>query len=260
MREELHFSFFNRRFLLAFILMFVCFCGMSVPEWIVSGDWGAEFRPSALQQSLIGVFFGGSMLLLPFVASFTCAPAQVDEIKSSVFQWKIVRSSLSRYAIRKIISAFLVGGTVVTLAFVTHACIWNCIAYPCDPIAHPYHEIGFMPECPYSKWYAICYGLPMYISIAGGIFFCAGTWAIVALCIAVWIPDRLLAVTIPACIYYLLSASVFRTLFGWELPHPATLYNDMITKESAVSSLCEYFIILFIAITIYIIGLRRKNA
>lgn len=260
MLQEMRNNIINKRFVLGVLLMMICFCGMSIPEWAVSADWGAEFRPSALQQSVIGIFFGGSMLLLPFCAALSCAPDQVNEIKSSIMKWKLLRSSLCSYSFRKVTSAFFTGGLTVATAFVIHAVIWNIIALPCDPFVHPYHEISFGEDCLYSTWYSICYGLPMYATITAGIFICAGTWSVVALGFAVWIPDRLLSITIPACVYYLLSASIFRTLLGWQLPHPATLYNDALTLESAIYSLLEYGIILMIAIGIYVAGLRRQNA
>ena len=236
--------------------MLICLFGMSIPEWVISVDWGDEFRQSALQQSIIGIFFGGVMLLLPFCACVPYATHQVEEIRTSVMHWKLIRGSVRRYATEKIIATALSGGTVVAMAFVIHAMIWNFIAYPCDIIAHPYHEIGFSPTSVYAAWYSTFYGLPMYLSMAIGIFICGAVWATVALAISVWVPDKLLTITIPACLYYLLSASIFRQLFGWNLPHPATLYNDALTWHDAALSLIEYCVILLIACVAYTVGLK----
>lgn len=258
MKEELKSSFLNINFLLGFLFMLICFFGMSIPEWLSSAEWGAEFRQSALQQSIIGIFFGGVMLLMPFCACIPYAPHQVDEMRTSVMEWKLLRSSIPQYAIGKITATALSGGAVVTLAFAFHAIVWNIIALPCDPVAYPYHEISFSPNCLYTKWYSILYGLPMYLSITAGIFLSGATWAVIALSVSIWVPDKLLTVAIPACMYYLLSASIFNRLFGWNLPHPATLYNDALTIQGAIESLTEYVVMFIIACAVYMVGLKRR--
>lgn len=65
-----------------------CFLGYSLPSWIFSADWGDEFREGALQLSVGGIFFGSSMLLLPFCASVPYAISQVDEIRTSFLEWE----------------------------------------------------------------------------------------------------------------------------------------------------------------------------
>lgn len=258
LKREIRNAFASPGFFLGFGIMLICFLGMSVPEWIISTDWGDEFRQSALQQSISGIFFGGVMLLLPFCACTPYATRQVEEIRSSVMQWKWIRGSTVQYAAGKIVATAMSGGSAVALAFALHAIIWNLIAIPCDPIAYPYHEIMFDPASLYVNWYSYLYGLPMYCSMTAGIFLSGAVWATVALAITVWVPDRLLTVTIPACIYYLLSASVFNRLLGWNLPHPATLYNDALTIKMAISSLLEYAGILVIACVGYFVGLKRR--
>lgn len=82
-------------------------------------------------------------------------------------------------------------------AFVVHAIIWNIIALPCDPVAYPNHTIYFPEECVFHSWYRICYGLPMYIEVAAASPSSASVWAVVALAISVWVPDKLLTVRHP---------------------------------------------------------------
>lgn len=107
MKEELKSAFFSKRFLLAFGLMLSCFLGYSLPTWIFSADWGDEFREGALQLSVGGIFFGGSMLLLPFCAGVTYAISQVDEVRTSFLEWKAIRCSTQTYARNKIIATML---------------------------------------------------------------------------------------------------------------------------------------------------------
>lgn len=258
MLRELKSAIYSYQFAFSLLFMLICFLGLSIPEWLISVDWGAEYRQSALQLSIGSIFFGGVMLLLPFCASFPYATRQVDELQTSMMRWKLLRSSTSHYARIKIIATAVSGGLAISLAFLLHSLLWNIIALPCDPIAHPYHEMYFHEECLYYTWYSTLYGLPMYISMAIGMFICGSVWALVALAISVWIPDRLLTITIPTCCYYLLSAGVFEHLFGWKLPHPATLYNDALTVWEAQQSLLEYFILFVISCAIYILGLKRR--
>ncbi len=258
MNQEIKNSIFGRYFWTAFIVMLICLLGLSVPEWICSATWDIEYRQSALQQSISGIFFGGVMLILPFCAALPYSLNQVDELRTSTMSWKLIRASVNRYATWKILATTVSGGVAIALAFIIHSLVWNIIALPCDPTAHPYHAIAFASNSLYVTWYSTLYGLPMYTSISVGLFISGAEWATVALAVAIWIPDRLLTVTIPTCIYYLLSANVLQHLFGWEIPHPATLFNDALTKADALNALIEDFVIFVIACIIYRMGLKRR--
>ncbi|MEG0901379.1 MAG: hypothetical protein RSG96_04615, partial [Clostridia bacterium] len=144
------------------------------------------------------------------------------------------------------------------LAFALHAALWNVIALPVDPLVYPGHEIGFAPWCLYHDWYQICNALPMYIEMTFGIAFSAAVWAVMALATAVWIPDRLLAVTVPSCIYYIWNVQLPFYFFGVYVPDPATLYNDTLTVESALQCFLAYIVVLIIGIALYAIGLARR--
>lgn len=139
-----------------------------------------------------------------------------------------------------------------------HAILWNIIAYPNDPIAHPYHEIIFAPDCVYNNWYTILYGLPMYLSMTLGIFISGAVWATVALATSVWIPDKLLTVTVPVCIYYLWMCRIFFFLFGWDVPSPSTLYNDALTLKLIWQSLLVNVALFCISTVVYVVGLKRR--
>lgn len=68
MKEEIKEAFFNKRFIISVGIMLVCFLGVSYPNWIDSSEWGDIYRPTALEQILGGIFFGGVMLMMPFCA------------------------------------------------------------------------------------------------------------------------------------------------------------------------------------------------
>ena len=63
----------SSEFRIAFGIMFLSFLGFSMPEWVASRDWGVIGQPSALQLSLMAIFFGGVSLLFPFcVCNVNC--------------------------------------------------------------------------------------------------------------------------------------------------------------------------------------------
>lgn len=259
MKEELKSAIVSWRFVLAFFVMLTCFLGYSLPSWIFSADWGDEFREGALQLSVGGIFFGSSMLLLPFCSSVPHAITQVDEIQTGFLYWRMIRGDLKSYAMRKILTSMLSAGLATSLAFALHAMAWNIVAHPYDLIAHPYQEIPFKASCIYSQWANILYAFPIYLSMSLGIAFCASIWSVVALAIAVWMPDKLLTIIIPVCFYQLWSCRILYHLFGIDAPHPGALYNDALTVERLWKSIVIYSVVLLVAILFYISGLRRRS-
>lgn len=259
MKEEIKAAFFSKRFLLAFGLMMTCFLGYSLPSWIFSADWGDEFREGALQLSVGGIFFGSSMLLLPFCASVPYAISQVDEIRTSFLEWKVLRGSIRRYSFNKIVATMLSAAVATSMAFALHALVWNFIAYPYDLVTHPYQEIPFSANCIYSNWTNIFYGFPIYLSMTLGIAFCAAIWSVTALAVSVWVPDKLLTIIIPVCIYHLWSCRIFYHLFGINTPHPGALYNDALTVQRVWQSFVMYGILFIISLLVYVLGLKRRT-
>lgn len=238
--------------------MLTCFLGYSLPSWIFSADWGDEFREGALQLSVGGIFFGSGMLLLPFCAGVPHAVGQVDEIRTSFLAWKMLRGSVKRYAANKIAASMLSAAAAASLAFALHALVWNFVANPYDLAAHPYQEIPFSPACVYAGWTGIFYAFPIYLSMTLGIAFCAAIWSVAALAVSVWIPDKLLAMIVPVCVYHLWSCRVFYHLFGIDVPHPGALYNDALTVERIGQSLVAYAILFVISALAYVTGLKRR--
>lgn len=153
------------------------------------------------------------MLLLPFCASVSYAISQVEEIRTSFLEWKVLRSSVKRYAVYKILASMLSAAVATSLAFALHALVWNFIAYPYDLIAHPYQEIPFDAKCVYANWTGIFYAFPIYLSMTFGIAFCSAIWSVTALAVSVWIPDKLLTMIVPVCIYYLWSCRILSSVW-----------------------------------------------
>ena len=258
MRQEIRNALLSKQFLFSFVLLFLCFLGYSGPGWFCALDIEPEYRESALQLSIGSIFFGSIMMQMPFCAAVSHAVSQVEELNSGVMRWRVLRSSIKRYASVKMSASALSAACSTALAFVIHAVIWNIIAIPVDPIQYPAHEIGFSETCVFSKWYLICHGLPMYAEMTLGIAFSAAIWSIVALAVAVWIPDRLLTVSIPACIYFIWHLQLPYYLFGVRVPHPGTLYNDALTLESALQCILAYTVVFASSLFVYLSGLKRR--
>ncbi len=198
------------------------------------------------------------MLLLPFCASVPYATSQVDEIRTSFLDWKVIRGSVGKYARQKVIATMLSAAVATGLAFALHALVWNTIAYPYDLVAHPYQEVPFSSKCIYSQWTDIFYAFPIYAWMTGGIAFCAAVWSVTALAVSVWVPDKLLTIIIPVCLYHLWSCRIFYHLFGINTPHPGALYNDALTIERVWQSIVMYGLLLMISLVLYLLGLRRR--
>lgn len=260
MREELARAVKAPQAWVAFAVCFMTLMGYSLAYWIgtnLAGEW-LEYRESALQLSIGGIFFGGFMLLLPFCAALAHSTSQVDDMCSGIMRWEALRSSVLKYVGSKVGTCMLVAAISTSSAFVLHAILWNNIALPVDPTAYPSHTIYFSKKCIFHNLYTVCYGLPVYVEMTLGIAFTASIWAVVALAIAIWIPDKLLTVTIPSFLYYLWNANVVYYFTGIKTPNPAILFNDGLTIEKAIISIEAYLIILGISMVIYYIGCKTR--
>lgn len=76
--KRFYHAFTSSEFWIAFGIMFLSLLGLSMPEWVASRDWGVIGQPSALQLSLMPIFFGGVSLLFPFCVctAFASTPSR----------------------------------------------------------------------------------------------------------------------------------------------------------------------------------------
>lgn len=266
MRTELKRAFSSPGFWATMIVMFLCLQGFALPVH-VGQSYGPtaeaiEYRQSALALTLGGIFFGGVILLLPFCASLAYSGSQVDDIRTDTISLCLIRSSVRNYAVHKVAASFLSAFVAILVAFIAHAAIWHVLGIPYDPIVYPYQEISFWSESYFSKWATIGNGWPIILNIAVGMAFSAGCWSIVALAVAIWVPDKMLVCIIPACIEKLWRSNLAYYLFGIWLPDPDTLFNDAQTLSGNLECLLAYAVLVAIALLMYILGLKRraKNA
>ena len=260
MRKEIRRAFTSPLFFLSVVVFFVCLQGYAVPAHVAGVlTEPIEYRQNAMMLTLGGIFFGGVILLLPFCAPMAHAVSQVDDIRSSMLQWAVLRSSVRAFARGKIVSCFLAAAASAGIAFAAHTALWHLLALPYDPALYPEHEIGFWTESFFSQWSTIHHGLPIFAEIWVGLMFSAGIWAVVALAAAVWVPDKMLVMTIPACIYKFWSSRLFYHLFRVSLPSPDTLFNDAQTVPHILAALAGYAAVLAVSIALYYAGLKRRT-
>lgn len=260
MYEELKLALKAPQARISFLVCFVTLLGYSMPYWIGSiliGEW-IEYRESALQLSIGGIFFGGFMLLLPFCAALAHSTSQVEDIRSGMIRWEVLRNSITKYVRVKVGTCMIVAAIAASSAFVLHAILWNVVALPVNPRVYPNHTIYFSKECVFYNWYMVWYGLPVYVEMAIGIGFTASVWAVVALAISVWVPDKLLTVAIPSFLYYLWNADVVFFFTGIRTPHPAILFNDGLTVQKAIVSVISYLTVWGISLICYYFGCQRR--
>ena len=259
MRKELKRAFTSPLFILSTAVFFLCLQGFAVPSYINDVTLEPlEYRQSALALTLGGIFFGGAILLLPFCAAMAHATSQVDDLRSSMMHWCTLRGSVVKYAFNKMVSCFSASAASAGVAFILHAALWHILALPYDSVTYPSHEIGFWNESFFYAWSTVQNGLPIILEIAGGLALTAGIWSIVALATAVWIPDKLLTVIIPASLCKLWSANLTFYLFGFRLPSPDTVFNDAQTLQGDLECLLAYGILLVLAVLLYYHGLKRR--
>lgn len=259
MLQELKQVMKDRRFPGAVLLMIMSLSGFAACDWVLMYNWEVEYRASSLQQTIGGIFFGGVIFMIPLCAALPVGIAQVDELQTGYIDYKMVRSSIKKYTARKFLSAFLGAGAAVGVAFIIHAVLWNIIATPCDPDVNEYLAIPFAEDCIYYHWQSVHYSLPIYLWMTGAIFFCGGMWGIVSITAALFTRDKILALAVPFCIYFLWHYGLPGSLLGIrEFPHPADLYNDALTLPMIWKSLASYALVLVISATLYVGKLKRR--
>lgn len=256
MRSEIRRALFSPAMLLSCLIAILCLLGFSVPSWTATAGSPLDYRPSALEQSLGGIFFGGVMLMLPICATIPFSLSQVDEIHSGFLMLRGARQSTWRYVLSKATAAMLSGGMALTLPFLLHCCFWNLVALPYNPVVYPDQEIMFRNL--YGQWSRIGYAWPMFLWIAFGMGLCGALWALISLASAVWIPDKLVAIMLPIGIDSFWSYGLYSHLLGINLPHPSGLYNDGLSVERLLQSLGINALFGVAAFCLYYFGLKRR--
>lgn len=256
--KRFYHAFTSSEFWIAFGIMFLSFLGLSMPEWVASRDWGVIGQPSALQLSLMPIFFGGVSLLFPFCVCTAFASTQVDEIRSGFWELRLIRSSTMRYAMQQLTMNFTVSGLCVGSAFFAHAALCHLIALPSMPEIYGSHEIPFSEECIYYSWLSCLHGLPIILWVGFAMAITGGVWSTFGLAVSIWIPDKWMTVSLPTFVYFVLNSRTMYLLTGVRIPYAADLYNDALTIPIVIQSLAYDALLLLVFTLIYMIGVKWR--
>jgi hypothetical protein len=256
-KEEWKAAFGGRGFRLSFLLMLLTMVAYSLPLYLLEREYG-EGWPNAFQLAVEPIFFGGVILVFPFCGVMAHALSQVTEIQTGFLPMKVIRGGVSRIALHKAVAASLAGGLAPMLAFVAALILWHLLGTPIDPSQYPHHEIFFSEGVLYQNWYHRLYGLPMYASLALGMFLTGIVWAVIGLAAATWLPDKLFATVFVNVVYTVWMFNFPRQLFDIPMATPEALFNDGLTAPMAVNALLCNGVAVSIAYWVYWAGMKRR--
>lgn len=253
MRETFKNAFRNPLFWLAMASLLLCFLGFSLPMWIERCAQGDRQYMSAFSQGFSPIFFGGAILILPFAAAVANAPAQVTQIRTGFVLSEGLRGSVMKYSLTHYAATLATGAVAMGMASIFHSGLWNIVAGVYDA-SNPDIQVMFSPGTVYETLEQSPYAITAFLHAALGFALSGALWSAVALVIATWIPDTLLAVTIPVLLYYFWTYG----LFGNAIPPPNAIYNDGQTWAMYRQSVLTH-LALFAALGIaYYVGVRRR--
>jgi hypothetical protein len=258
MKQELRSAFAGSRFWIALAALLLCFLGFSLPEWIVRCGQGDRMYLSSFNQGFAPIFFGGAILLFPFLATLPHALSQVEEIRTGFLFTKAIRTSAMRYALVKIAAVALSGAAAMGLASLLHSAIWNIVAGVYDPIARPNIEVFFTEGTVYDTLKSTSYAWAAFVHAALGFALTGAVWAVVGLATAVWIPDILLTITVPVALYFFWTYQFAFYLLGVKLPDTSALYNDGQYWPAYFQAVAAYAAVFLVAAGVYYGGLQRR--
>ena len=258
MKQELRCAFGNIRFWIALTAMTICFFGFSLPTWFIRVSQGDREFMDAVSQGFSPIFFGGAILLFPFIAALPFATSQVEEIRTGFMFIKALRTSVFRYSIIKIVAVALSGAAVMCLASLFHSIVWHIVAGPYDPVARPNTEVSFSAGTIYDELMKTPYAWRAFLHAALGFAITGAVWAVVGVAAAAWIPDTLLAITVPVALYFFWAYQFLFQLIGIKLPFPSALYNDGQYWYTYFESVITHIIVFLVASFTYYRGMKRR--
>lgn len=126
---------------------------------------------------------------------------------------------------------------------------------PAASLAETYLSIGDIQTTTPASWTEEYNTTWRKIAIA----LCGGVWGIVGITSALFVQDKLLALAVPFCFYYLWHRGLPGALLGIKnFPHPADLYNDALTWNMVYQSMIVYLVIALVCLILYVTKLRKR--
>lgn len=258
MLREIRSVFRRPQLYIGLLGMVVCLISTSLPIWLTRVAQGDREYMSAMDLTFIPIFFGGSILLIPFCAAISYASTQADEIRTGFILPRIIRSSLNKYVFTKVCAASVAGAFSLGMACLLHSIFWHLLAGAYDIAARPDIEVFFAENTIYDLLIKYPYAWPAYIHAAIGFALTGAFWSVAALWIASLMPDTQLVVTIPVVLYYLWKGNFTGYAFGFELPDFTGLYNDGVTWVQYGFALGFHALLFILLIWRYRANLKRR--
>lgn len=257
-RQELGRIFRQSNLYIALAAFLLCLSGASAQMWIIRSAEGDAALMSAMQLCFTPVFFGGSILLVPFCAAISCSQAQVDEITGGNIRFRVLRCGFLRYSSGKLLSAMIAGFVALGGAFAIHALIWHIVAGPYDPIGRPDVMVDFYEGTIYHTYIQKPWAYGAYLHATIGFGITGALWAVISMLCAVLMADTVLATTMPVVLYYLWKSNFTRYMFGFSLPDFTGLYNDGVLWNEYWETLLIHLGLLIITAAAYVFVLKRR--
>lgn len=258
LKQELTRAFRQKNLYIALSVFLFCLSVSSAQIWLVRSNDGDALLMSAMDLCFIPVFFGGSILLVPFCASIGCSQTQVEEINSRNIQFRILRSNYLHYSVGKLFSAMITGFVVLGGAFAIHTLIWHFVAGPYDVSARPDIEVSFAEGTVYYDFIQQPWAYGAYLHAIVGFGLTGAVWAVISMLCAVLLADTVLSVSIPVVLYYLWKSNFTRYLFGFSMPDFTGLYNDGVLWNEYWQTLAVHLVLLGLSGIAYVVALKRR--
>lgn len=258
MKQELKSAFRNKYFYITVFGVWLAFNSTSLVMYFIRIAQGEAEYMSALFQIMTPIFFGAVMILIPFFCTLPYAMSQVDEIRDGFLYQKAMRSSLLTICRNKVLPTMLSGGAALTLAWLLNVLLWHLLSQPyvdSNPMINlPMAENNFY----YTFWFSK-YAWGVYAFNCFNFFVIGALWSMIALTVAIWLPDRFLTLTIPTGIYFFWWTDPYRFLFPKvPIPDPSSLINEGITWSVYRSTLTLHGILIILCVVLYYFGLKRR--
>ena len=242
--QDLKRSFLNRGF----------FAGLFVVTWIlVSGAFHAPLDRSRSAYFIIVEVFAASGFT-PFAAIFpglAYASVFCEEYSSGYIKMIYSRMLPRKFALTRIVTVALSGGTMLAIPFIIVLGIAYCFGIPGIPAGT---DDGFMAGTAlvfyiesYGEWYIFLWKV-----ILGFLFGCI--WALAGLAFAVWIPNKYVALIAPFVLY----EAMWLALGEMSALNPIYLMRGDDLNNYPLSGFIECMYILLVSFVI-MRGLKRRG-
>ncbi len=258
MKQDFKSLFHSKQLYVGIFAFFMCLLLTTLPMFLERCAQGDKEYMSAMDLTFVPIFFGGTILVLPFCASLGSAHMQVDEIRSNFISYRCLRSGFKKYVFEKINIAFFSGALILFVAGLMHVVLCHLLGGVYDPENRPYIEVSFAEGTCYDVLTKSQYGYRAYLHLLIGFMITGGVLSVFSLTFSAFFPDTVLVLSLSVVLYYVLKNDFTHIMFGFSLPDIAALYNDGTTFQLYAKTLFQYGFMLCISIFLYCYKMKRR--